>query len=383
MLKSKPISSAPAFPTYITAQIEAGTRPQDTASSNVQARLFNTSAVKTTLTEIMNGVGLLLGIPDGSAAVGKKVRLRASKKSSGGGNSTNGDSTHEKVTNGGCALREQNESQMSSLTTAHAAHESDNTAFSDDISDDYHKFASRLGNSSDDDSTEEESRMEESSKEGSLHKLKVSRKDSFSSSCSPEPSKSASPQRKKAKIPAAVPKRTTFLPSLTLGGYISDSNSDHSTFSDGGLTAPEPRKNRRGQQARRQIWEKKYGANAKHLQRQAQSQDRDQGWDPRAGARPADDGGKVGRGRGRGKGRERGKERERGKGRDRGPPRRGRAGPLTSGANSDPIKARPTRAGDGKGTQSEGPLHPSWEAAKKAKEAMKSVSFQGKKLVFD
>jgi hypothetical protein len=28
-------------------------------------------------------------------------------------------------------------------------------------------------------------------------------------------------------------------------------------------------------------------------------------------------------------------------------------------------------------------LHPSWEAAKKAKEAMKSVSFQGKKLVFD
>jgi len=30
-----------------------------------------------------------------------------------------------------------------------------------------------------------------------------------------------------------------------------------------------------------------------------------------------------------------------------------------------------------------GPLHPSWEAAKKAKEAKQMASFQGKKVVFE
>lgn len=50
-----------------------------------------------------------------------------------------------------------------------------------------------------------------------------------------------------------------------------------------------------------------------------------------------------------------------------------------SGANSDPVRPRTEK----KPKATDGPLHPSWEAAKKAKEQKKSVVFEGKKTVFD
>ena len=39
--------------------------------------------------------------------------------------------------------------------------------------------------------------------------------------------------------------------------------------------------------------------------------------------------------------------------------------------------------GDTVPKKDEGPLHPSWEAARKAKEAKTNVTFQGKKVKFD
>ncbi|KTW26965.1 hypothetical protein T552_02456 [Pneumocystis carinii B80] len=57
---------------------------------------------------------------------------------------------------------------------------------------------------------------------------------------------------------------STFLPSLS-AGYISgsDDNNDIDTeYKD----IDKPKKNRRGQRARRKIWEMKYGKNARHLQ---------------------------------------------------------------------------------------------------------------------
>lgn len=360
MLKSKPMSTAPAFPSYICAKIEVASRPQDAASCNVQARLFNTNAVKTTMAEVMSGVGSMLGIPDGTVSR-KKGRLRASDIAGGVGLTKNGGTAAREIREG-CTIREQKMPQITKLLAPHVTDQVEH-AISDEGSDEYDVYASRLGSFSDD-VWGGESRVQKSLKEGLMVGHKLSRTTSFSSSSSTTPSISARPNSDRPHIPTAVPKSTTFLPSLTLGGYISDSNSDHSSASKTRLRAPEPRKNRRGQQARRQIWEKKFGQNAKHLQRQARSQDRDRGWDPRAGARPADD-------RSRGK-------RERGQG----PIRKGRAGPLSSGANADPIKARPTK-GESKEQQAERPLHPSWEAAKRAKEATKGVAFQGKKLVFD
>ncbi len=231
---------------------------------------------------------------------------------------------------------------------------------------------------------------------------------SLSPSSSLSLSRSPSPPRSK---PIALPDpkppqpRTTFLPSLTLGGYFSgsdtDSNSNSSSNSDvnrfrkrkshGSAPAlPQPRKNRRGQRARQQIAEKKYGRGAKHLQKQQQqvhdmrsqrgggleSGHRDKGWDVRKGA-TASDGPSDGRKRGRG--------RQDGR-------RFGLGGKGPTGANSEAVtsqdrteKNRNHAHGNGKVNGSaEGPLHPSWEAAKKRKAQNQNVTalFQGKKITF-
>jgi len=62
--------------------------------------------------------------------------------------------------------------------------------------------------------------------------------------------------------------QSTFLPSLSVGFVHGSGDSD---FSDAeGRAADIPRKNRRGQRARRAIWEKKFGRNANHNKKEAQ-----------------------------------------------------------------------------------------------------------------
>ena len=165
------------------------------------------------------------------------------------------------------------------------------------------------------------------------------------------------------KPASTAPKSTTFLPSLSMGGYWSGSNSGSDIDDTAGKI--EVRRNKRGQRARRAINEQKYGRNANHLKNQITT--RDQGWDPRKGAQGEDS---------RTKGRKgwRGNQVHR----TSNGYRKGAEKEVSSGANSDPVKFR------AKGNMiAEGPLHPSWEAAKKAKEMKKPVSFQGKKITFD
>ncbi|QSL66277.1 hypothetical protein MERGE_000655 [Pneumocystis wakefieldiae] len=57
---------------------------------------------------------------------------------------------------------------------------------------------------------------------------------------------------------------SAFLPSLS-AGYISGSD-DNNNIDEEYKVIDKPRKNRRGQRARRKIWELKYGKNARHLQ---------------------------------------------------------------------------------------------------------------------
>lgn len=155
---------------------------------------------------------------------------------------------------------------------------------------------------------------------------------------------------------APAPKKSAFMPSLTLGGYISGSGSDL----DDEMHDNQPKKNRRGQRARQAIWEKKYGRSAKHLQRP----DAKTGWEPKhgavdGGARPggnrfAKDANKLPLGR----------------------KNRTRPGPSPSAGNGA-KKSTPSK-------DDSGPLHPSWEAAKRAKEKKSvPVAFQGKKISFD
>ncbi|KAI6783524.1 BUD22 family protein-like protein [Emericellopsis cladophorae] len=172
----------------------------------------------------------------------------------------------------------------------------------------------------------------------------------------PEASRSPSPpppKPKKAKKEAApAPKPTTssaFLPSL-MGGYVSGSES----ASDIDIAPP---KKRLGQKQRQAIAEKKYGGQAKHLAKQkAQKGGRDAGWDLQRGAVDGD-------------------------GRRRTPWKKGPKGPPRdrSTATDRPVKPPPKP----KTRDDTGVLHPSWEAAKKAKEAKKQLAFSGSKITFD
>jgi len=203
------------------------------------------------------------------------------------------------------------------------------------------------------------------------------RKPSLSPSPSPEPQRAAKQKSKPQKDP-----NTTFLPSLTLGGYFSGSDSDAESAPEDISETVKPRSNRRGQRARQQIWEKKFGQKAKHLQDGGVGANgkqgvggkagRDDGWDMKRGARTA-----IVKGRpGEPYKPAWAKARE-----ERGPKRVG-----ATGENATALGGRrQEHAGGVKEKEKEKPIHASWVAAKKAKEAKKFDihTFAGKKVSFD
>jgi hypothetical protein len=159
--------------------------------------------------------------------------------------------------------------------------------------------------------------------------------------------------RKDSRKADELLKRGGMLPSL-MGGYISGSESDASDID----VAPAARKNRRGQRARQAIWEKKFKAQAKHLSQEKAG--RDSGWDLKRGATD---------------------------GSERTPWKRGIKTPFErrhdGGREEQEHAAESSRPRPPTKKDDEGPLHPSWEARKKAKEAQQTAAFSGKKITFD
>jgi hypothetical protein len=146
-----------------------------------------------------------------------------------------------------------------------------------------------------------------------------------------------------SKADAAPPTSSAFIPSFSHAAYVAGSDSEASDLSADFA----PRKNRRGQRARQKIAEAKFGAKAKHLEKA----DRNKGWDPKRGAVSTE--------------------------------KRG-YGPQQSGENAIPLGKKKVEA---KKRDDKGVLHPSWQAAKLAKEK-KAIKIdvkagQGNKVVFD
>ena len=137
-----------------------------------------------------------------------------------------------------------------------------------------------------------------------------------------------------------------------MGGYFSGSESEPEDVEN---AAPQ-RKNRMGQQARRALWEKKYGAKANHVKKAKKEEkaSRDSGWDLKRGATD-------------------GSERR---------PKKGKGYTTGQRSGTDSNMGRERKETKPK-PQDDKPLHPSWEAAKKAKEQKATTAFQGKKVVFD
>ncbi|KAL9007964.1 MAG: hypothetical protein Q9173_006862 [Seirophora scorigena] len=369
LLKTKFIASLPAFLSVIESKLEAITKPLDVAHANVQARLFDSQPVKKAMDDCIGNVYALLGLVD--LPGGKKKRMRRA------------DYKHEleetpnrlpfQETPGSVAEIGEEKKVAGVPLEIHGQLRAREQVSSDDGDLDYGVYKSRLARSSDESfSGFSEVSNYDSDIDGLRARLgkTVPRELSLSpllESSDPDhsgTSDSLSPYSQQAPAKGrSNTKATTFLPSLALGGYWS--GSEAASDEEGSIQGAE-RKNRRGQRERRLIAEKKFGHNANHLKKQRGGNDRDQGWDARKGAQADNGRGKRGRGRG-------------GKPSFSQAPRFARGAASSSGANSDPVGQRRIVKKD---KPADGPLHPSWQAAKAAKEQKKVAAFQGKKMVF-
>lgn len=372
LLKSKAIASAPGLPHHVQATVDAHRQPQSAASANVQARLFKSQPVHTATVDAMNSMRGAFGIEEVKPS--SKKRLRAmdyaneDKKTrhpdvSDGKAKPRGKRVEPVIHLDNNSARDDGD-EWDGLLSAGELQDVSKASEDSDGSVDYTQHASRLAASSDEDSGSEDG-DHPGMDEQSIQDMEMSGRSTGDDHSEEEII--VSKPRKLAKTKSTTLNSTTFLPSLAMGGYWS--GSEPMSHEEGENAAKiEIRKNRRGQQARRALWEKKFGKNANHVKKQEQS--RDHGWDPRKGASGGDDRGQRGRGRG---------GKARGQMRDSRPRQGGEDGrpKHSSGANSDPMGQRKSKL------NAEGPLHPSWEAARKAKEQKKAVAFQGKKVVFD
>lgn len=164
------------------------------------------------------------------------------------------------------------------------------------------------------------------------------------------------PKHTKAKttFPTEKATKSTFLPILSHATFYSGSESEASDIED----VVAPRKNRRGQRERQKIWELKYGEEAKHLK----NPEKNTKWDPKRGAVNAKGNGRSSHG---------------GTG--------GKKGFFKNGHDVERNEKGVSKLAPKKVTKRDdiGPLHPSWQAAKAAKEKKIDMKPQGQKITFD
>lgn len=341
LLKIKAVADSPDLPAEVCSAITA---PTDAASLNVHARLCKANLVQDAVSIAIVDISNALGLETQSSKPVKKPKKRTNDlatdhTASGGKPRTNGTST---------------ENTLEQMTRADSRHLQDDSDIDDrDLNDRVAVTSDESGNEGEGGSDDVEALEKQLAAEGIARGARSKSKlynieDDFSISESEGDALSISPEPSKAPSK----KKTSFLPSLTMAGYISGPESD--IEEDAGSA---PRKNRRGQRARQQIWEQKYGTKAKHLQKP----DRNVSWNAKRGAVDGND--RYGRGRNHS----------------------GRRASPDYAAGGDGGKSAPRGTRDTKKTQADAdrPIHPSWEAAKKAKEKREmAVAFQGKKITF-
>ncbi|KAI9844628.1 MAG: hypothetical protein M1837_005480 [Sclerophora amabilis] len=357
LLRSKDFSTAAALSDDLLKLALEDSQPtestQCTARMNVLARLYNTKHVKSELSNILKGIADLLGLqvaedsgqqnkhpPTPAEGKHKQVRIENALPN-----------TLDSI---------PRENSIPSTVIAHLTEHHDESSLP---SDENEKVLSRYDGQVASTSSEEEFGNEtQASVDTARPKAPTTTYDpSADLSLSPSETGTASSTPPPSKLQRSIKKPSasdsTFLPSLMMSGYWSGSET-----AEDNVEEVEPRKNRRGQRARREIWEKKYGTKANHMK----TESRDGGWDPRRGA--------TGRLERNGRNGRTSRDTFGSK------PGRARYGndETSTGANNIAVKSRTAPVG-----AVDKPLHPSWQAAKKAKEQKKTATFQGKKVIFD
>ncbi|RHZ47701.1 BUD22 family protein [Aspergillus thermomutatus] len=369
LVKTKRIAESPVFLKFRERKNISTEGPRSTAEANVTARLYKSNPVKNVFPGIMDGIRQLLGLEN--APAGKKSapeqkkgfteqRKSESKEPEPASDGRSEAESESDAANRKVASKSTARSAKLASEDADGGEEGSDIDMDDAESIDYSHFDARLAPGSGSDSEGESDAEEASNSDDSNHPAHYS-DISRSISRSPSPEQPTKKSKKASSTPATS---TTFLPSLTMGGYFSGSESEPEDLE--GVAGPPRRKNRMGQQARRALWEKKYGSGANHIKKQKENErkNRDSGWDTRRGATDGSEGPRGKRGHGQGRGGDGFRQRDGNFAGDR--PQRGPPG----GFNKNNVK-------DDK------PLHPSWEAARKAKEQKSMAAFQGKKVTFD
>ncbi|KAH9480302.1 Protein bud22 [Psilocybe cubensis] len=226
--------------------------------------------------------------------------------------------------------------------------------------------------SDEDDSSEEGSESESESDD----ELTVKKLDS----------KPKAPTAKSAKSATSTTKmESTFLPSLSVGFVRGSDDSDFSEGED--KSGGAPKKNRRGQRARRLIWEKKFGKNANHKKKEMEASAMAAATAPRnkghtskvntgsnaiASRQFNDAGSKNAPPRSKG-------TQQHHQPADAGWGGRTNRASVPAPSKSNPSVSKPVHKKDG-----DKPLHPSWEAKRrlKEKESAGIVASQGTKIKF-
>lgn len=361
ILKIKRMAESDSLPEEVR---ENGTRKEGEglgeeeakALKNVTSGLFNLKNVKEVMGQIMRGLYLVMRIPLPEEVGKGKGAVKRENRSAPTWVDIKPESIEMDGSEKGSLLEWEGFDSTADEQQRYGRNEDKEDGQALDLeSEDFSHYDALLGSSESDSGSDSESGSE---LEPTFRpqKIKSSNSQNQSLSLSPPPTSKA-----RTRPPPTTTKATTFLPTL-LGGYFSGSESSASDIED----APPPKKNRPGQMARRAIWEKKYGAKANHIQGGQGSvndvrQGKDDGWDARKGAR--EDGGRRGRG---------------GMGGSGGGGRRITGGNAVAQAGGDEKKQRGLGRKDDVGV-----LHPSWQAAKKAKEMKNTATFQGKKVTFD
>jgi len=344
LLKIKDVANHPDLPSGVLEPVKL---PPESATLNVHARLCKSNLVQEALGPAVIDVQLALGLKVDKSKLAKKRRPRAADYDTGGEPASGNVKREPKrertkpastnVGNGGDP-RFHTDARTSALHRdgRNSDLDDDEPCGADDL--DVEALERRLAS----EGVKQKSKQKHAPTYSLEADLALSNSDAESRSSSPEPSKASAP----------APKKSSFIPSLTMAGYVSGSGSDID-YAGPNLG---PRKNRRGQRARQQIWEQKFGMKAKHLQKA----DRNSGWDAKRGAVEGGSGGRRGSGDAGG----------------RAALPQGHA-ERWAGKGDGQKRKESTKAAD------DGPIHPSWEAAKRAKaKGDAPVAFQGKKVTF-
>jgi BUD22 len=366
-LKSKSIIESGLLPRYVKIgnNTSQGSPEELAATSNVTARLYNTKPVKGAMPHIIGSIYAILGIQNPSATMKNKFIERGIAELEDEDRDKPAKYGIDEDVNQFDAPSWDEYPGVGDVPTELAASESNLNSNSDLESNDAHDFDDKhdklVGASSDDESNVD---VDEVAAMGhpqfDLGPQEQPKDTSTSFSDSSQPLSPPPRPKKSTKLAQQGPLKpgSTFLPTL-MGGYWSGSES---ATDDEDISTR--KKNRPGQQARRALWEKKFGAGANHLKGQASGKNRAKDWDPRRGARGAEDS-RFRRGRVAARG-----------------SRATLVNNREQSARENAVAMKP-RARSIVKKDDAGPLHPSWEAAKKAKEAKQMASFQGKKVVFE